>query len=220
MEKRYFHCPLCSNGETSLFAKGENRFYYHCPKCDLVFVPSRYFVSHEAEKAKYDHHQNSLENEGYVTFLNRLLIPLQTYLPPHARGLDFGSGPGPTLHLVMKEAGYPMDIYDYFYAPNKEVFSRRYDFITSTEVIEHLHHPLHELQKLWCILEDEGVLGLMTAFRVENFSGWYYKRDLTHVAFYTPKTFQWIADYLDAELIIPQSGVVILRKKATHPSQS
>ncbi len=216
MEKKNFHCPLCKNKKTTPFAKGENRYYYHCPYCDLVFVPSCYFVSHEEEKAKYDHHQNSLDNTGYVNFLNRLLIPLQEYLPKDARGLDFGCGPGPTLHLLMEKAGYSMKLYDYFYAPDQTVFAQKYDFITSTEVIEHLHHPLEELEKLWACLKENGVLGLMTAFRVEDFANWYYKRDLTHIAFYTPKTLQWIADYFDAELIIPQSGVAILRKKAGH----
>ena len=212
MEKSNFNCPLCQNPQTSFFSEGENRIYHHCPECDLVFVPSSYFVSEQEEQAKYDNHQNSIANEGYVNFLNRLLVPLQDYLPEGARGLDFGCGPGPTLHLLMEQQGYQMEIYDYFYARNPEVFTKKYDFITSTEVIEHLHHPLEELERLWDCLHEEGLLGLMTAFRVDAFSQWYYKRDLTHIHFFTPETFAWIADYLNAKLIIPQSGVVILKK--------
>ncbi len=212
MKKEQYNCPLCNHPETLFFTEGENRRYFHCLQCDLVFVPSCYFVSENEEKAKYDNHQNSPDNEGYVQFLNRLLIPMQKMLPENASGLDFGSGPGPTLHLLMEKRGYKMDIYDYFYAPDKERFNDKYDFITATEVIEHLHHPLTELKRLWNCLRKDGLLGIMTAFRIEAFADWYYKRDLTHIAFYTPQTFQWIADYFDAEMFIPQSGVVILKK--------
>ncbi len=212
MKQSHLHCPLCHTQQTSHFHNSENRQYHHCHQCDLVFVPEVYFVSTQEEKAKYDHHQNSLQNEGYVAFLNRLLVPLESYLAPGAKGLDFGSGPGPTLHLLMRSRGYSMDIYCYFYAPDCSVFSKRYNFITATEVVEHLHKPREELQRLWEMLCPGGVLGIMTAFRPEDFTNWYYKRDLTHIHFFTPKTFAWIAAFLEAKLHIPQSGVVILQK--------
>ncbi len=213
MEKESSLCPLCHNSDTTHFYSGENRKYRHCSICDLVFVPSSYFISAEEEKAKYDNHRNTPENAGYVAFLNRLLLPLQSALRPGAKGLDFGSGPGPTLHLLMKKRGYEMAIYDPFYAPDNTVFDQKYDFITSTEVIEHLYDPMAELERLWHCLERGGILGLMTAFRVKDFAGWYYKRDLTHIRFFTPKTFGWIAERLDARLKIPRSGVILLHKK-------
>lgn len=212
MEKENTPCLLCKSNHTHLFTKGENRIYMHCNECDLVFVPPAYFISETEEKAKYDNHQNSIENQGYVDFLNRLLIPLQSFLPPNAKGLDFGCGPGPTLHQIMKQNGFEMDLYDYFYHPDQKIFTRKYDFITMTEVIEHLHHPYETLHTLWNMLKPGGVFGIMTAFRVEEFQNWYYKRDLTHIAFYSPKTFSHIAQKLDAKRIIPQSGVVILQK--------
>jgi len=208
-------CPLCKNRDTSLFAKGENRVYLHCKNCDLVYVPKEYFVSTEDEKANYDKHQNSPQNKGYVEFLNKLLIPLRENLSQDAKGLDFGSGPGPTLSVIMQELGYEMEIYDYFYHDDKKVFEKSYDFITTTEVIEHLHNPLDEIKKLWNCLELGGSLGIMTAFRpdLDIFKSWYYKRDLTHVRFFTKKTFEWLKDELSAELFIPQSDVVILKKE-------
>ncbi|HHD84192.1 MAG TPA: class I SAM-dependent methyltransferase, partial [Campylobacteraceae bacterium] len=118
-----------------------------------------------------------------------------------------------TLNILMEKCGFSMDIYDCFYAPDETVFKKRYDFITSTEVIEHLHDPMGELTRLWTLLKPDGVLGIMTAFRVEDFADWYYKRDLTHIRFFTPKTFEWIAKKLGAQLEIPQSGVILLHKK-------
>jgi len=35
----------------------------------------------------------------------------------------------------------------------------------------------------------------------ENFSKWYYKRDPTHIAFYTSKTFKWLAREMDFKII-------------------
>ncbi len=209
------NCPLCQSSNSFLYASGEARTYIHCRCCDLVYVPMKYFISKEAEKEKYDNHQNSPQNQGYIDFLNKLLIPLRKNLLPNAIGLDFGSGPGPTLSVIMQELGYEMKIYDYFYHDDKKVFEKSYDFITITEVIEHLHNPIGEIKKLWNCLNPGGSLGIMTAFRpdLEIFKSWYYKRDLTHVRFFTKETFQWLSNELNAELFIPQSGVVILKKE-------
>ena len=208
-------CPLCHNTKIFEFAQGENRVYLHCKTCDLVYVPSIYFISQEDEKAKYNNHQNSPQNQGYRDFLNRLIKPLCANISPHSFGLDFGSCPGPTLSIMMKEKGFEIDIYDYFYHDDKSVFEKSYDFITTTEVIEHLHNPLYEVERLWSALKPGGVLGIMTAFRpdVDKFETWYYKRDMTHVGFFTKNSFEWLAQRLNAQIYIPQSGVVILKKE-------
>ncbi len=213
INKLSFICPLCQSSQTSKFSHSENRQYHHCQNCDLVFVPEKFFVSTVDEKAKYDNHQNSPENQGYCTFLDKLLLPMQEHLKRGDKGLDFGSGPGPTLSVLMRNRGYEMEIYDIFYHDNRQVFQNQYDFITSTEVIEHLHNPLEEIEKLWSCLKEGGVLGLMTAFRVDAFETWYYKRDLTHIIFFTPSTFEWLAKRLGARVTIPESGVVILKKE-------
>jgi hypothetical protein len=208
-------CPLCENRDITLYLHAENRDYLYCHSCDLVYVPSLYFISSEDEKAKYDNHQNSPENQGYRDFLNRLLIPLSQHITKNAFGLDFGSGPGPTLSVMMRENGYSMDIYDCFYHDDLSVFEKKYDFITTTEVIEHLYHPYKEILRLWTLLKRGGVLGIMTAFRPtdDEFGSWYYKRDLTHIRFFTQNSFNWLADKLNATIIVPQSGVVILKKE-------
>ncbi len=207
-----YKCILCESLSTKLFHHSENREYHHCNECDLVFVPPKFWVSTKDEKKKYDNHQNSPDDSGYCSFLDRLLLPLQSYLKDGAKGLDFGSGPGPTLSYLMEQRGYEMDIYDIFYHDEKSLFQKRYEFITTTEVIEHLHHPMDELKRLWSMLEDGGVLGLMTAFRVDGFENWYYKRDLTHIAFYTPKTFEFISKKLGAKIVYIEDGVVIMQK--------
>jgi cyclopropane fatty-acyl-phospholipid synthase-like methyltransferase len=208
-------CPLCLGDKISFFSKDQNRDYYQCSDCKLVFVLSENFLSAKDEKAKYDHHQNSIENSGYCQFLDRLLIPMQSYLKDGAKGLDFGSGPGPTLSIIMNKRGYDISIYDYFYENNPKVFESKYDFITSTEVIEHLHDVGGELDRLWQHLGKGGVLGLMSAFIPKNqqFDKWYYIRDLTHVRFFSRESFRWLAKNWDADVVFPQDGVAIFLKR-------
>jgi len=207
-------CPLCRNGNLENYHKGQGRSYLLCRECDLVFVPKEQLPSLDVEKTKYDQHQNSPQDSGYRAFLSKLFIPMQKFIEPNSHGLDFGSGPGPTLSKMFEEAGYKMDIYDIFYAPNKEVFTKKYDFITTTEVIEHLHKPREELIRLASMLKSGGVLGVMTAFRPvkDKFASWYYKNDLTHVRFFTPKTFEYIAKMLNLQIVYIDDGVVIFQK--------
>ena len=180
-----------------------------------MFVPPEQFLSAETEKAAYDHHQNSPEDEAYRGFLSRLFVPMHQLLQPGSHGLDFGCGPGPTLSLMFKEVGHTVDEYDYFYANDQSLLQQTYDFITTSEVVEHLHHPKEELERLWNILNPGGILGIMTkrVFNREAFTTWHYKNDLTHVCFFSEPTFQWLADVWQADLTIADKDVVLFQKK-------
>ncbi len=207
-------CPLCKKAETSEFYQDKYRNYFRCQTCHLVFVPPEQFLSVEEEKAQYDSHQNSPDDMQYRQFLSRLFIPLQKQLKKGSHGLDFGSGPGPTLSVMFEEAGHSVVIYDYFYAPDISVFEKQYDFITATETVEHLHNPKDELDKLWACLKPGGWLGIMTKLALdrEAFSKWHYKNELTHVCFFSQKTFQWVASQWNAELTFADKDVVIFYK--------
>jgi len=207
-------CPLCRNDNLQSYYEGQGRSYLLCNHCDLVFVPKEQLPGLDVEKIKYDQHQNSPQDSGYRAFLSKLFMPMQKFIESKRYGLDFGSGPGPTLSKMFEESGYKIDIYDIFYAPNEEVFENKYDFITTTEVVEHLHKPREELMRLAGMIKDGGVLGVMTAFRPskEQFASWYYKNDVTHVRFFTPKTFEYLSKMLDMKIVYINEGVVIFQK--------
>lgn len=143
-----------------------------------------------------------------------MFLPLSQRLAPGSSGLDFGSGPAPTLSLLFEEAGHAMNNYDFWYQPDPAVFSLRYDFITATEVVEHLRDPRKELERLWQCLKPGGTLGIMTKFRVgqDAFPHWHYKNDLTHVCFFSESTFDWLAGAWNAEMTIPEDDVVLFKK--------
>ncbi|MEM7534438.1 MAG: class I SAM-dependent methyltransferase [Chloroflexota bacterium] len=198
-------CPLCSSEtKATLFyqdSPGHHhpRDYYRCATCQLVFVPPVQYLSPTAEKAEYDLHQNSPNDQGYRRFLSRMFDPMQERIVATSHtckhGLDFGSGPGPTLSVMFEEAGHRVALYDRFYTPDDSVFGRSYDFITATEVVEHLHHPKQELDRLWGCLKPGGYLGIMTKMVLDRaaFAKWHYKQDLTHVCFFSQATFEWIS---------------------------
>jgi 2-polyprenyl-3-methyl-5-hydroxy-6-metoxy-1,4-benzoquinol methylase len=108
-----------------------------------------------------------------------------------------------------------MAIYDYFYEQVPAALERQYDFITATEVVEHLHDPRKELERLWTCLKPGGWLGIMTQFAVDRevFSRWHYQNDVTHVCFFSRPTFAWLAGHWDADLIFTDADVVLVHKK-------
>lgn len=207
-------CPLCASPDTGPYHRDDTREYLLCGHCALVFVPAWQHLSAAEEKAVYDRHENGPDDSGYRRFLERLFTPLITRVPPRAQGLDFGSGPGPTLSLMLEEIGHTMALFDSFYAPDERVWQRRYDFITATEVVEHLAAPGREIERLVDHLEPGGWLGLMTK-RVRSrdaFAGWHYIRDPTHVAFFSESTFQWLGQRFGLRVEFPDNDVVLLQK--------
>lgn len=209
-------CPLCEATQTLPFYQ-DTRDYFRCAVCELVFVLPKVFLSPLEEKTVYDHHENSPQDSRYRQFLSRIFEPLSQQLATQSSGLDFGSGPGPTLNVMFEEAGHRMEIYDPFYSPDSALLQRQYDFITATEVVEHLHHPRLELDRLWACLKPNGLLGIMTK-RVDDlssFSNWHYKNDPTHVCFFSLATFRWLAKHWDATLTVPEKDVVIFQRSAT-----
>ncbi len=208
-------CPLCTTGTVTPFHQDQDRSYCRCSQCHLVFVPPQFFLSLEQERTHYEHHENSPHDQGYRRFLGRLFDPLRAQLPPGATGLDFGCGPGPTLSVMCEEAGFPMTLYDPFFAPNHEVLTpRTYDFVTATEVVEHLHHPQQALETLWACLKPGGLLGIMTKQVIDKamFSRWHYKQDPTHVCFFSQDTFAWLANQWLAKYQLIGRDVILFSK--------
>jgi hypothetical protein len=219
MKTTSLRCPLCAeNGGIKHFHSDRHRDYYRCSFCHLVHVPPAQFLSREAEQAEYDKHQNSPTDAGYRKFLSRLFTPLNTRIKPASHGLDFGSGPGPTLSLMFEEVGHQMNLFDPFYAPEKQTLTSPYDFITASEVVEHLHNPATELAHLWSILKPGGWLGIMTKLTLDqnSFSNWHYKNDPTHVCFFSIKTMDWLAKKWQAELLKIGKDVFIFHKPSAN----
>jgi cyclopropane fatty-acyl-phospholipid synthase-like methyltransferase len=188
------------------------RRYHACAACGLLHLDPADRLSRADERTHYASHENDAADAGYRAFLNRLAAPLVARLAPGARGLDYGSGPGPTLSLMLREQGFTMADYDPAFAPDPVVLGARYDFITCTEVAEHFHDPAGEFERLVAMLRPGGVLAVMTeCLRDEQrLDAWRYLRDPTHVSFYRARTFTWIATHFGLTLEAPHPNVVFL----------
>lgn len=207
-------CVLCDSTDAHLYYSNENSSYLRCSTCELVFSPKRFHLNNTDEKSRYDLHQNNPEDEHYRAFLSRVFNPVLDCIKPGAKGLDFGCGPGPTLSLMFEEKGYSVDLFDKYYANNPDIFNNQYDFITATEVAEHLDEPGKELSRLFKLLNPGGVLAVMTSMLSQEivFSSWHYKDDSTHICFFSKKTMNHLAKKWNAQIKFYDKDVVLFFK--------
>ena len=70
--KQIMRCPLCSGRSIVSYYTDVRRDYLQCSICELIFVPSHQRLSQQEEKAIYDQHQNTPDDQGYREFLMRL----------------------------------------------------------------------------------------------------------------------------------------------------
>ena len=207
-------CPLCHSEPIRQFAAVDSKIYWRCDVCHLTFLSSESYLSPEDELARYLLHENSPEDYRYREFLSRLTDHLTPKLQPGAKGLDFGSGPGPTLSGMLAEAGFPMDLYDPYFAQDTAPLERTYDFITCTETVEHFYQPAKEFHQFDQMLRCGGWLGVMTEMLEsdENFSNWWYHSEPTHVCFYKRETMAWIAAQYGWKVEYPRKNVTLFNK--------
>ena len=210
-------CPLCGAKPVRQFAVVSSKTYWRCDVCHLTFLSPESYLSSEAELARYLLHENSPEDWGYRQFLSRLTDHLTPKLQPGAKGLDFGAGPGPTLSVMLEEAGFPMEIYDPYFAADTAPLERTYDFITCTETIEHFYRPAKEFHQFDQSLRRGGWLGVMTEMLEsdDDFVDWWYHSEPTHVCFYKRETMAWIADRYGWRVEYPRKNVTLFYKPDT-----
>lgn len=210
-------CPLCYSEHVLFCCEGESREYYSCENCDLVFVPEEFHLAASVEKEMYEHHENNPEDLVYQNYLKQIMNPVVQRVVKGAKGLDFGCGPGPALSQMFELEGYQMDIYDAYFACDDRVFSKSYDFITVCEAVEHFCDPRMELDRLFSMLKPGGVLVIkMQLLPVDGaFCDWYYKRDRTHVCFFSVKSLSYLAEKWKAELEFVQSDVFLFKKSVS-----
>lgn len=209
-------CPLCeSTGDHFYQDKRRQAAYYQCQQCALVWLDPKSHLSPSEEKKHYDTHENDPEDQGYRNFLSKLWDPLKEELRGGSTGLDYGSGPGPTLHLMAQADGFDCTHYDPFFHPDESVFNKQYDFITCSETAEHFHRPAAEFEKLTKLLRPEGWLAVMSSRidKIDDFENWRYRLDHTHVCFYSKASFEWIAQRFEfSKVVFPSESVVLLQR--------
>ncbi len=209
-------CLIC-NGETKTLVDKQIKVTYSvCDNCGFIYKDIDYHVNLEEELKMYSFHNNSFESTGYVDIFVDLIKDYITPLNIMGKVLEFGSGPGPVLKELLIKEGYHVFDYDLFFNDNKEYLNHKYELITSTEVVEHFNNPLKEFATLSNLLEQGGYLVIMTRLRTMNtveFLDWWYRRDITHISFYTLESLKVICNKFDLKIIKTNNTNIIIFQK-------
>lgn len=210
-------CTLCNSQESTVFVEvsAQTPAYYRCAQCDLIYLNPAEHLSFSEEKQRYETHKNIPGDAGYEKFLRRLADPLLPLLTPGSKGLDFGCGPGPALAALLRAQGFEMNIYDPYFAPDKKPLEQKYDFVTCTEVVEHFNFPKKSFELLMGLVKPGGLLGVMTQTPPGDpgvFLNWHYRRDPTHLNFYSSDCVDWIVKRWKFTRLLSPANIWILRK--------
>jgi hypothetical protein len=176
-----------------------------------------YMVDVVEEQEHYKKHNNSFECKGYVEmfeqFIEEAIAPYEKNL--HT-ALEFGCGEGPVLAELLARRGLEVDKYDIYFYPKKVYEGKHYDLITSTEVFEHLKEPLEVFERLSNLLTARGYMVLMTHFPPasdDEFLKWWYIRDITHISFFTPKSFDVMAKKMGLKMVTHLKNKMVVFQK-------
>ena len=203
-------CIVCKNQKASVFTNIKQKRYWNCSYCEVIFLDKEFYLNSNDEYKHYLTHNNDVNDERYKKFLTNLMLPLIDRIKLKSIGLDYGCGPGPALSLMLREKGYQMFNYDPFFHPKKSNLLKKYDFISCSETVEHFHNPFYEFTRFNELLNDGGIIGIMTNFHSKEniFENWYYIKDPTHVVFYSKNTFliiakmfKWDCEFLNNNLV-------------------
>jgi hypothetical protein len=190
-------CKICQSDTTLLIERKRELLYYRCNACGFLYLDDKFIIGSEREKRQYDMHQNSFDSIGYVKMFEDFIArAIEPYEKDIKNALEFGCGSGPVLAELLYRRGINVDKYDLYFYPEKVYEGKQYDLITSTEVFEHLQKPMDILELLVEHINDNGYIALMTKFPPKDddeFLAWWYRRDPTHISFFTPKSFEVMA---------------------------
>lgn len=210
-------CKLCNNPVTNIHDTRNNWGFLHCEKCEYIFKDKADLVTKEDELKQYNNHNNTMDSPGYVEmFENFMDSTFKEHLKDIKNVLEFGSGPGPVFSELLKQQGLHVEIYDKYFSPEKVYEGKKYDLITSTEVIEHIEDPKKIFEFFSLHVKSGGYLALMTQFHTndaEDFKKWWYKNDPTHICFFRPHTFEVLAKMNGFKVLKHDSKKSVLLKR-------
>jgi len=211
------NCSLCNSSNNNYKIDNHGKKYHICNNCELIMLDKEFYLTKEEEKQRYQLHENSTENKGYLNYLNNIITnSITPFLKPGNRLLDFGCGPEKTWAEILKKKRYDVSTYDPYFDNNSEWLNTKFDAITAIEVFEHLISPEKELNSLSKCLNRGNYLIIRTMLHSndwDNFKKWWYKDDPTHISFYSRVSIDYICKTWNYELIQVKNRCEIVLKK-------
>lgn len=182
-------CRLCGTLATLFYS--DTRNFYRCPLCHFIFTNQT--PDSAAQETHYKGQWGNQDETFWKNQADNIIAVLSRYGSPR-RILDFGSGYG-SLTAQLAGRGYdvtPLEPMIHGYLKDQH-YPAKFDAVVSVEVIEHLPDFWEELEQLNKVLADGGVMLFATLLTNrfidaedarEQFAGWWYKDDQTHVNFF------------------------------------
>lgn len=172
------------------------RHYWKCERCNFIEVDRLDHLSSKDEAEFYQNHENRIDDPRYREYANDVATEARRRYDEigHGRALDFGCGPGPIVATLLREQGILTDQFDPFFYP-EGLHHKSYSLIVACEVVEHFRKPKSEFLKVYQRLNPGGWFVVQTERLefVDCFEDWYYRRDPTHIAFYSEQAFCQLA---------------------------
>ncbi len=210
-------CPLClAKGHFLEAVQGpDKREYRRCTNCKLIYTATKQQLSKTQEKKHVELHKNGIDNVNYVKYLNKAIEPALVYLNKDMKGLDYGSGPEPTLYKILTQMEFNCDKYDPIYAPKE--LTETFDYVFATECFEHFFLPAKELKQLKNIIKEDGYLIVMTDQYVDvpQFKTWAFAKDPTNVSFYHKQSFEFICKKYGFKIVFNDNDTIIILQRET-----
>ncbi|MFO8067277.1 MAG: class I SAM-dependent methyltransferase [Bacteroidales bacterium] len=203
-------CTLCD----SVLKNKIDEYFYDCHCCRAIVKDSAYYLSPDEEKARYETHNNDVDDIKYQNFTSPITNYVLEHFSHEQRGLDYGSGTGPVISKMLADRNYNVQQYDPFFNPDKELLKIEYDYIFSCEVFEHFYNPKTEIERLRKMLKKDGQLIFMTLlyFGQKDFKNWGYRNDPTHVFIFREDTVKYIAQKYSFNIEAMTDRLVCLKK--------
>jgi SAM-dependent methyltransferase len=181
-------------------------------------VPEKFYLDMTSEKARYDLHDNSINNKGYVKYLTELFEIVKTISSKNELILDYGAGKEAVLTTILKMNEYNCTAYDPLYNHGEQIENGTFDLLIACEVVEHIRCIQKEIAFIRKLLKPQSKIIIRTQLypSPERFQKWWYIQDLTHINLFTEKTILTLADSLGCilEKIIGKD-IFILSKTET-----
>lgn len=209
-------CIICGNKIFRRYTRGGKGYsLQQCTRCKLVFdnnltvnqrviYNENYFTSQEIKGGYYNYFEESRVNK--LTFEYRLHKIAQKKNPQESKLLDFGCATGDFLEVCRNlswEDSVGIDISEYaikqgknkglkVYVQDKASASLQknyYDVITLQDVVEHFKNPQEEINHIYQMLKNDGVL-FMTTPNVGSISEkilgsfWYHYKQSEHLFYF------------------------------------
>lgn len=195
-------CPLCASPDCRPVGEDKRRRFFRCNECTLIFIPHAFHLSRAAEKRRYELHDNTIGNSGYVRFLGEVSETVASYCTPDERILDYGCGKDAVLTELLRQRGLKCDPFDPLYDFPPLTFDRQYDVVILCEVIEHCRNVRVTLSEIDRLLAPGGILFVRTKCYppVNRLTTWWYTQDLTHVCFFSRTALEHAAGEIGRKL--------------------